>query len=92
MAYLILEHGGNYDEALTLAQTARRGLPEVPNATGTLAWAYYHKGVYRSAIDLLEEAVRKVPQNPIYHYHLGLAYGKADDRARARELYGRPCG
>jgi len=30
LAYLYLEHGGNPNMALTLAQTARRGLPNLP--------------------------------------------------------------
>ena len=85
LAYLMLEHGGNTDVALSLAQVARRGMPDVPNAADTLAWAYYQKGAYKLAIDLLEDALKKAPQNPTYHYHLGLAYQKTNDRARARE-------
>jgi tetratricopeptide (TPR) repeat protein len=85
LAYLMLEHGGNADVALSLAQVARRGMPDVPNAADTLAWAYCHKGAYKLAIDLLEDAVKKAPQNPAYHYHLGLAYQKTNDRARAKE-------
>jgi tetratricopeptide (TPR) repeat protein len=85
LAYLMLEHGGNADVALSLAQVARRGMPDLPNAADTLAWAYYQKGAYKTAIDLLEEAVQKAPQNPTYHYHLGLAYQKANDRVRAKD-------
>jgi Flp pilus assembly protein TadD len=85
LAYLLLEHGGNPDVALSYAQVARRGMPDAPNSADTLAWAYYQKGTYRSAIDLLEEAAKKAPNNPTYQYHLGLAYGKINDRARAKE-------
>jgi tetratricopeptide (TPR) repeat protein len=85
LAYLMLEHGGNTDVALSLAQTARRGLPDSPLAAGTLAWALYQKGNYRSAIDLLQEAVKQVPQEATFHYHLGLAYQKIKDRGRAKE-------
>ena len=85
LAYLLLEHGGNPDVALSYAQVARRGMPDTPNSADTLAWAYYQKGAYELAIDLLEEAVKKVPQNPTYHYHLGLAYLKTNKRAQAKE-------
>jgi len=71
--------------ALSLAQVARRGMPESASVADTLAWAFYHKGVYASAIDLLKEALDKQPNNPTYHYHIGLAYQKANDRARAKE-------
>jgi len=36
LAYLMLEHGGNFNIALPLAQTARRGLPDLPNTADTL--------------------------------------------------------
>lgn len=85
LAYAMLEHGGNTDAALSLAQTARRGLPDSPGAADTLAWAYYQKGVYQSAIDLLEGAVKKVPNDPSFHYHLGLAYEKVKDKSRAKQ-------
>lgn len=85
LAFVMLEHGGNVDAALSYAQVARRGLPDLPNTADTLAWAYYHKGAYASAIDLLQEAVKKSPQNATYHYHLGMAYWKNNDRARAKQ-------
>jgi len=85
LAYLMLEHGGNPDVALTLAQTARRQLPDNPAAADTLAWAYYNKGAYKLAIDLLEEAIKKYSVDPSYYYHLGLAYQKIDDKANAKK-------
>ncbi len=89
LAYLMLEHGGNIDAALSYAQVARRGLPDLPNTADTLAWAYYHKGAYASAIDLLQEAVKKAPQNATYHYHLGMAYAKNNDKAKAKQHLSR---
>ena len=35
LAYLMLEHGGNVNVALTLAQTGRRGMPNVPSSADT---------------------------------------------------------
>jgi len=85
LAYCMLEHGGSIDRAVALAEDARRGAPESPAIADTLAWAYYHKGTYQPAIDLLVEALKKVPDDPNFHYHLGLAYQKANDKPRARE-------
>ncbi len=89
LSYLLLEHGGDVDTALSLAQIARRGMPDSPNTADTLAWAYYKKGVYNSAIDLLKGAIQKVPQNSTYYYHLGLAYRRVNDRAQARNNFQR---
>jgi len=84
LAYLMLEHGGNVDSALSLAQVARRGMPDSESSADTLAWAYYQKGTYRLAIDLLEEAVKKSPNDLTFQYHLGLAYLKARNAGLAR--------
>lgn len=85
LAYLMIEHDGNKDVALSLAQTARRALPNLPNTADTLAWAYYSKGVYNSAVDLLQEAVKQSPNDATFRYHLGLAYAKSNDLVHARE-------
>jgi tetratricopeptide (TPR) repeat protein len=84
LAYLMLEHGGNVNVALTLAQTARRGLPNVPNSADTLGWAYLQNGAYSVAAPLLEKAVKGAPSNATYRYHLGLTYQKLNDLRRAR--------
>jgi len=84
LAYLMLNHGGNIDVATSLAQTARSRMPESPIAADTLAWAYYKRGTYRPAIDLLKDALKQSPDNPTYHYHLGLVYAKASEKAEAR--------
>jgi len=84
LAYLLLEHGGSPNVALTLAQTARRGLPKLPNAADTLGWAYYHNGGYSVAVPLFEDAVKATPNNQTYRYHLGLTYQKLNDPVKAK--------
>lgn len=74
LAYLLLKTGENFDRALTLAQQARRAMPNSPNAADTLGWAYFKRGMYTQAEQLFEEAASKVPDNPTYQYHLGMAY------------------
>jgi tetratricopeptide (TPR) repeat protein len=73
-----------------MAQTARRGMPDSPNAADTLGWAYYHKGIYQSAISQFQEALRLnvkngAPDDAVVHYHLGLAYQKANKIPEARQ-------
>ena len=85
LASSLLENGGNADVALSYAQMARSGMPDSPISADTLAWAYYHKGTYGLAVDLLEDAVKRMPQNATFHYHLGLTYQKTNNRTRAKE-------
>ena len=90
LAYLLLQNGGDVDQAVSLAQTARSSAPNSPNFADTLGWAFYHKGYYQQAISLFQEAMKlaqknNIPDNPTLHYHLGLAYEKTGDSALARK-------
>jgi tetratricopeptide (TPR) repeat protein len=89
LAYVILQQGGNVDVAFSMAQTARRQLPDNPNSADTLGWAFYHKQVYTSAINLFKEAVKKEPENALFNYHLGLAYAKSGQVGLARQQLDR---
>ena len=86
----MLQSGGNVDMALSLAQTARRGMPDSPSAADTLGWVFYQKGAYQSAVDLFQESLKlaeksKAPDNANVHYHLGLAYAKTGKNELARQ-------
>ena len=83
LAYLMLERGENVDVALTLAQIARQNLPDSPDTADTLAWAYYYKGVYGFARDLLEAALRNEPDNASFQYHLGMVYMRLNEPREA---------
>jgi tetratricopeptide (TPR) repeat protein len=83
LAYRMLLNGENVDVALTLAQTARQKTPNSPNTADTLAWAYYYKGTYAFARDLLEDAVKADPKNATMEYHLGMVYSKLKDKNNA---------
>jgi tetratricopeptide (TPR) repeat protein len=90
LAYVILEQGGNLDVAMGMAQTARRVKPDWANAADTLGWAYYRKGIYQSAINQFQEAMRLnqkigAPDTSVFHYHLGLAYQKSNQISLARQ-------
>ena len=85
LAWIYAETGGNLDIALQLAQTAKGQLPERPEVNDTLGWLYYKKGLSTLAVPPLKESVKSDPKNPIYQYHLGLAYAKNGDTANARQ-------
>ncbi len=74
LAFLYLEHGGDVNVALSLAQIAKRATPDSAPAADTLGWAYYKLGSAALAVPQLLQSVQKAPENPIYLYHLGLAY------------------
>jgi len=87
LAYLYAEKGGNVDEALNLAQSAKEQFPEDPHISDTLGWVYYKKNVFSRAIVYLKEANDKIQNNPMMRYHLGMAYYKNGEKENAkREL------
>ena len=90
LAYLMLQTGDNPDLAMPLAEAARRGMPNSPQAADTMGWALYHKGAYASAITQFQEALKlaekaRSPENPTVHFHLGLAYQRIGQVTLARE-------
>jgi tetratricopeptide (TPR) repeat protein len=84
LAYIMAESGQNPDVALSLAQTARRSMPDSPQTADTLAWVYYAKGNYSSARDLLESSLKTAPDEASLQYHLGMTYLKLKDMGNAQ--------
>ncbi len=84
LAWIQAEDGDNLDVALQLATTAVRGLPDSAEVSDTLGFVYYKKKQYPLAIGAFQTSIKTDPRNPIYHYHLGLAYNGGGDAAEAR--------
>lgn len=74
LAYLYLDHGGDPNAALALAQLAKGKAPNALSIDDTLGWAYFKVGSTQFAIDKLRECTEKAPDNPLFQYHLGIAY------------------
>ena len=92
LARVMLHTGGSLDVALSLAQTALKGLSDSPGVADNLGWIYYQKGVYPLAVRYLQQALNlqekhKMPDNPDIHYHLGMAYEKTEQPALARQQF-----
>lgn len=85
LAYLLTERGGDLDRALTLALRARQKLPQDPNIADTVGWIYIKKNLSDNAVEIFRDLVRKHPNNPTFHYHLGMALYQKGDRASARQ-------
>ena len=85
LAWLYAESGENLDRALELAQIARTHLPGDAEPLDTLGWVYMKKGVTSQAETFVRQAVDLNPNNPLYHYHLGVIYAQKGDDANARK-------
>jgi tetratricopeptide (TPR) repeat protein len=85
MAWLLVEHGGNIDVALNLAQQAKEKLGDDLQVTNTIGWVYYQKGVYQTAWSYLKESADKDQKNAVFQYHLAMACWKLGKREEARQ-------
>ena len=72
------------DDARRMAETAVASLGDSPQALDTLGWVSHRQARSETAMKLLTQAVAKAPQNPVYRYHLALAYASAKKHAAAR--------
>lgn len=82
-AYLLAEQERDLETALKYAQGARRRRGEDPNTADTLGWVYYKLKRLPPAIDELQFAVSKQPDNPVFEYHLGAIYKANNQRSEA---------
>jgi tetratricopeptide (TPR) repeat protein len=87
LAYILADANESLDRALTLAQTAVERAPNNPDIKDTLGWVYHQRQLPDLAIRAFEESIETNPENPIYHYHLGLALAKQGNLTRARRSY-----
>lgn len=85
LAWILVEQGGNLDTALSYAQIAREQKPDDPHIADTIGWIYYKKNAYPLAVNLLKEAVEKLPDVPSVQYHYGMAQYKNGDAAGAKK-------
>ena len=89
LAFIYAEDGVNLDVALPLALAAKQRLPNDANVDDTIGWIHYKKGQPALAIGPFQESLKKQPDAPEVLYHLGMAYAKMGDKAKAREALER---
>ena len=85
----MLAQDGNLDEALRLATVARDAMRQRPEPEDTLGWIYYRKSLPGHAVPAFQRAIELTPDNPTYHYHLGLAQLKAGNEKHGRSALQR---
>ncbi len=87
LAFLLADTGGNLDQAMQLIEKAQRQTPNNPRFDDTLGWIYVKKNLNDGAIQILNNLVRKYPDDAGYRYHLGVAlFQKGDKNAAKAEL------
>jgi len=89
LAWLLVESNRNLDRALELAQTARQQMPDNPDVADTLGWIFVKKQMATSAIPVLESSAKMKANDPVIHFHLGVAYRLAGKRIDARRSLSR---
>jgi tetratricopeptide (TPR) repeat protein len=80
LANIYSEQLSKLNEAYHLAERARKVLPDDPHAADTLGWIYFKKGMYHSALALLEQSAVKLPAEPEPQFHLGMALSMVGNR------------
>ncbi len=83
LAFLYAEQGKELNTALELASQAKAKAGRLPAVMDTLGWVYYKKQLYDNAIDEFQGCIDQKPENPIFHYHLGLALNKKGEYIKA---------
>ena len=66
-----------------LAQRFKRS--EIPQFKDTLGWASYKVGKADEAVQLIEDASKKLPDTAVFHYHLGMSYLAMNKKDAARK-------
>jgi len=56
-----------------------------PAYLDTLGWVYYRNSEFDIALSYLKRAVKKLPNQPLLQYHLGMAYYTAGNIALAEQ-------
>jgi tetratricopeptide (TPR) repeat protein len=83
LAFLMAEHNGDLDDALTKASKARQLLPNTYEVADTLGWIYLKKNLSDNAIDIFKDLVAKVPNQSTFRFHLGMALKQKGDKPKA---------
>jgi predicted Zn-dependent protease len=81
---LFANQGIKLDQALQLASTATRSRPGDPFFSDTLGWVHVRKNRAQLGLPYLQAAIEKDSANPVFRYHVGVAYEQLGEYAKAR--------
>ncbi|MBE0595956.1 MAG: PEP-CTERM system TPR-repeat protein PrsT [Desulfuromonadales bacterium] len=83
LAYLYAAEDENRQEALSLALRANLAQPGNPWILDTLGLTYLRSGRLTEARQVLEQAIKLLPQEPTVNYHLALVYHRLGEEERS---------
>jgi tetratricopeptide (TPR) repeat protein len=83
LAFLMAEHNGDLDDALTKGTKAKQLLPNTPEVADTLGWIYLKKNLSDNAIEIFKDLVQRAPNQSTFRYHLGMALSQKGDKPKA---------
>ena len=89
LGYSFLEQGRNFDEALTMIETAVAARPEDGYIIDSLGWGYYRLGRYEEAVAPMERAVELMPVDAVVNDHLGDVYWAVGRKREAEFQWSR---
>ena len=81
---IAISSGSQPDFYMGMLEGALRVFPNAPSVNDTLGWIYYRKSMASRAIEYLEHAAQNAPNEPLYHYHLGMAYAQIKEFPKAK--------
>ena len=87
LASLYVDQFNQPNKAYDLAIKARTLAPVDPGIADTLGWTCYKQGNYQQALDLIREALDKLPDNPETQFHFGMASYMMDQSEVARASF-----
>jgi len=85
LALIYTDREDDPDSGLHWAQIAKAGLPNASEVDDTLGWVYYKRKLTAMAIATLQRSSAAQPTNPIYLFHLGLAFAQDGQPLLARK-------
>lgn len=89
LGYLWAERGAHLDRALRLIQVAVEDEPDNQAYRDSLGWVYYQRKQYPQAVAELEKAAAGKKPDAVILEHLGDAYLKAGQPAKANQTWQR---
>jgi Flp pilus assembly protein TadD len=81
------DDGASHEKAEELVRGFRNSAN--PAYLNTYGWVRYRRGQYGEAVSYLRRAATASPENPLMHYHLGMALLASGDAAQARAEFER---
>ena len=83
LAFLLAEHNGDLDDALTKGTRAKQLMPKLAEVSDTLGWIYLKKNLSDDAVKIFTDLVSDHPNQSTYRYHLAMALQQKGDKPRA---------